>query len=195
MKPASIIQRLGIWAARIRHSRGFGVQSPSAYRFIRYVVNEHYPYYAYSEMSSVHPQMLWHERKMGELYLRLANYCQADRLVSFGLANDTLCEYIQHGCQKTIVTEPVHTAPEPEAWRFVRVGEVIDAENTFQQIITHSNADTLLVIEDIKCDPHTRQLWRYITESKAVSVTYDLYYCGIAFFDTDRYKQNYKVNF
>ena len=37
------------WLCRCKYCRGFGVQSPSAYSFIRYVINEHYPYYAYSE--------------------------------------------------------------------------------------------------------------------------------------------------
>ena len=39
------VQRYLHWLRRIKYCRGFGVQSPSAYRFIRYVINEHYPYY------------------------------------------------------------------------------------------------------------------------------------------------------
>ena len=38
------------WLRRCGCNRGFGVQSPSAYAFIRYVINEHYPYYAYQEL-------------------------------------------------------------------------------------------------------------------------------------------------
>ena len=41
---------MAVWLSRINHCRGFGVQSPSAYAFIRYVVNEHYPYYAYEDL-------------------------------------------------------------------------------------------------------------------------------------------------
>lgn len=197
MKPVSIITRIAVWIARMPHSRGFGVQSPSAYRFIRYVVSEHYPYYAYAGMRRKHPRMQWHERKMGELYLRLANFCQAPTLVSFGTAGTLLRQYIHHGCHATQVAE--HTgggmADGGEAWRFIRVGDTGDADGTFGEILAHAGSDTVLIIEDIKRDTDARRLWQLCTESKAVSVSYDLYYCGIAFFDTRRYKQNHIVNF
>ena len=45
------IKRFIVWLRRVRYSRGFGVQSPWAYRFIRYVVNEHYPYYKYEHLA------------------------------------------------------------------------------------------------------------------------------------------------
>ena len=45
------------WFRRCGYSRGFGVQSPSAYSFIRYVINEHYPYYAYQELQEQLPQL------------------------------------------------------------------------------------------------------------------------------------------
>ena len=62
-----------LWLRRIRHSRGFGVQSPTAYSFIRYVINEHYPYYAYSELAEQFPSTGWCERKLFRLYLRIAS--------------------------------------------------------------------------------------------------------------------------
>lgn len=197
MKPVSIITRIAVWIARMPHSRGFGVQSPSAYRFIRYVVSEHYPYYAYAGMRRKHPRMQWHERKMGELYLRLANFCQAPTLVSFGTAGTLLRQYIHHGCHATQVAEHTggSTADSGEAWRFIRVGDTGDADGTFGEILAHADSDTVLIIEDIKRDTAARRLWQLCTESKAVSVSYDLYYCGIAFFDTRRYKQNHIVNF
>lgn len=197
MKPVSIITRIAVWIARMPHSRGFGVQSPSAYRFIRYVVSEHYPYYAYAGMRRKHPRMHWHERKMGELYLRLANFCQAPTLVSFGTAGTLLRQYIHHGCHATQVAERTggSTADGGGTWRFIRVGDTGDADGNFSEILAHADSDTVLIIEDIKRDTAARRLWQLCTESKAVSVSYDLYYCGIAFFDTRRYKQNHIVNF
>lgn len=197
MKPVNIITRVAVWIARMPHSRGFGVQSPSAYRFIRYVVSEHYPYYAYAGMRRKHPRMQWHERKMGELYLRLANFCQAPTLVSFGTAGTLLRQYIHHGCHATQVAEHTDdsTADGGETWSFIRVGDTGDADGTFGEILAHAGSDTVLIIEDIKRDTAARRLWQLCTESKAVSVSYDLYYCGIAFFDTRRYKQNHIVNF
>lgn len=46
------VKRLSVWLRRAHHSRGFGVQSPSAYSFVRYVINEHYPYYSYDLLAA-----------------------------------------------------------------------------------------------------------------------------------------------
>ena len=48
------LKRWSIWLRRAKYSRGFGVQSPSAYQFIRYVLTEHYPYYAYQPLHLRH---------------------------------------------------------------------------------------------------------------------------------------------
>ena len=40
---------------RYRQSRGYGVQSPSDYEFIRNVIKERMPYYAYAAMKKRFP--------------------------------------------------------------------------------------------------------------------------------------------
>lgn len=67
-----------IWLKRCTHCCGFGVQSPSAYRFIRYVINEHYPYYAYEELKEHMNMLSKHQHKLGRLFFRLANFWQPD---------------------------------------------------------------------------------------------------------------------
>ena len=52
----------------------------------------------------------------------------------------------------------------------------------------------MLVVEGIGHDAPAADIWRQLTADSRVSVTFDLYYCGIAFFDS-RYKQDYIVNF
>lgn len=41
------------WWQRLRHSRGFGVHSPFAYRFIREVLRERCAYYAYADVDTL----------------------------------------------------------------------------------------------------------------------------------------------
>ena len=67
------------WLCRCKYSRGFGVQSPSAYSFIRYVINEHYPYYAYSELEERYEMPGRLQHKLGRLLFRLANYWQPEK--------------------------------------------------------------------------------------------------------------------
>lgn len=197
MKQANIFTRLAVWLSRMHHSRGFGVQSPSAYRFIRYVVSEHYPYYAYAEMERKHPRMAWCERKMGRLYFRLANFCQAPFLVDFGAQSGMIAEYVQRGCRHTrlLPAAEAATTKAQEAWHFVRMCPEEGCIGFLAEAMKHADEHTIIVVEDIHSCRTARQLWRTLKESKAVSVTFDLYYCGIAFFDTSRFKQNYIVNF
>ena len=54
---------------------------------------------------------------------------------------------------------------------------------------------TLFVIEDIGYNDTAKRMWQKLLESDITSVSYDLYYLGIAFFDHKRYKNNYIVNF
>ena len=42
-----------VWLKRIGHCRGFGVQSPTDYWLVRYVINEHWPYYQYASLGEV----------------------------------------------------------------------------------------------------------------------------------------------
>lgn len=77
------LRRMLVWLSRMRHSRGFGVQSPWAYRMVRYVINEHYPYYAYDDLALSYPGLGVVERKMCELCLRLANSVQPSLVVNF----------------------------------------------------------------------------------------------------------------
>ena len=66
------MNRYLVWLSRIHCCRGFGIQSPTDYAFVRYVVNEHWPYYAYDVLRDDD----WLREKLGRLYMRLANWRQ-----------------------------------------------------------------------------------------------------------------------
>ena len=76
------IVRAWIWLRRIGHCRGFGIQSPWAYSLVRYVINEHFPYYAYADLDAGFPGADAVRRKTGRFFLRLANYVQPATVVS-----------------------------------------------------------------------------------------------------------------
>ena len=67
-----------IWLKRCCHSRGFGIQSPTDYSFVRYVINEHWPYYAYDQLAI---EDNWLRQKVGRLCLRLANHRQPSEVI------------------------------------------------------------------------------------------------------------------
>ena len=102
-KQTDRVKRLCVWLMRIGYCRGFGIQSPSAYAFVRYVINEHYPYYAYNELKNENSNLSLRHRKLGKLYFRLSNYAQADSWISFRPVTNAYEQYIVRGCNKTRV--------------------------------------------------------------------------------------------
>lgn len=189
------IKRYLIWLRRMSHSRGFGVQSPSAYRFIRYVISEHYPYYAYGDLRRDYPALDWLTRKRMELYFRLANFCRTEQMVDYASDSGLLADYVQHGCRRTRVLNVYNGVLDALHMRLVRICPLDGCEDFLEIALADSVQASVFVVEDICTNPVASRMWQRLVESEKVSVSYDLYYCGIAFFDTDRHKTNYIVNF
>lgn len=75
----NMLMRAGHRILRWPRSYGFGVQSPFAYRFVRFVVNEKWPYYAYGALYDAEPIADKTMLKRCRLCLRLANHLQPKR--------------------------------------------------------------------------------------------------------------------
>ena len=207
----SRLKMMVVWLSRINHCRGFGVQSPSAYAFIRYVVNEHYPYYAYEDLRKQHVDVSGVQLKLCRLYLRLANYAQAAQWLWCGEPGDAERSYVNSGCshtrqsvadadsalptpdaaQPTVAVIPLSA---PDATRRTLAQHFVETADEARRLSEAPHSKTMLVVEGIGHDAPAADIWRQLTADNRVSVTFDLYYCGIAFFDS-RYKQDYIVNF
>lgn len=198
------LMRAFVWLIRWRHCCGFGVQSPWAYRFVRYVVNEHYPYYSYDALESRWREASSLERKLGRLYFRLANYLQPSLAADYSQNGVMFADYVRSGCRSTELCDiPMHSTsggihsilsghrPVPFL-RVVTQGNYVDV---FHEALAVSGQKSVFVIEGINSDKSSRAFWKHIVASELCVTTFDLYYCGIIFFDRSRYKENYIVNF
>ena len=195
----SQIGSLLVWLRRSRHSRGFGVQSPWAYRFIRYVVNEHYPYYAYDDLSRLYEGYPKQIQKLCRLYFRIANFWQAEQALDYSAASETdvirlYGTFMKRGCNKLEVV-PVRHAGDFSSVRLMRLSVEGDYRQVFEKAVSLANASTMIIVEQIKRDKESRTFWKSIVDDPRCITTFDLYYCGIIFFDKKRYKENYVVNF
>lgn len=199
----NLLKRYIIWLRRMPHSRGFGVQSPSAYRFIRYVVSEHYPYYAYAELRNRHKAVDWLVRKRMELYFRIANFRQSTEFLYYGgediVADDCdmvglLKSYVGGGCRKTVVATTA-LGMLPTVIDTMLISPVGQCEEILGEALRRCDSSSMLLVEDIATNPVARRMWHRLVGDSRVSVTFDMYYVGVAFFDTDRFKTNYIVNF
>lgn len=191
------VQRYLHWLRRIKYCRGFGVQSPSAYRFIRYVINEHYPYYAYDELRKELPRLDSLTRKRMELYFRVANFRQASLWLDFCERNDVIATYVGRGCHATQVRRitDLQQITADDRIEVLRICPTAGCEALLEAALQKTDDHTLFIIEDIGYNDTAKRMWQKLLESDLTSVSYDLYYLGIAFFDSKRYKNNYIVNF
>ena len=189
-----------IWMRRLTHCCGFGVQSPSAYRFIRYVINEHYPYYAYDALKERMNKLSKHEQKLGRLFFRLANFWQP---VCCYCDDSSLMEYAQAGARNMkqfsvsdFMSQYLRCSDASCIPDDSRLLVWIDSDvygNEMEEILKNCHSQTLLVVNNIRRKNH--RLWKEIQENELVGITFHLYYCGIVFFDKSVYKQHYEVNF
>ena len=171
----NLLKRYFIWLSRIHKCRGFGIQSPTDYSFVRYVINEHWPYYAYDQLDGED----WLTSKLGRLYFRLANWRQPSMMIQ-----DEYQRYWQAGCRKT------NFVPNINKVELARV--TIEDKAAFDELLSRFDELSVIVVEGLWRD---WERWHEIEADDRTVITYDLYYCGIVFFDKTRYKHNYKINF
>ena len=167
-----------IWLSRMTHCRGFGIQSPTDYWLVRYVINERWPYYQYQQMGQGDD---WLTCKLGRLYFRLANWRQPETIVSQGFE-----DYLQAGCRKAKV------CADAERMDLVRLPLEGDYRQRLAKVMDGLDERSVLIVEGIWRD---KAFWRELVADGRTGVTFDLYYCGIVLFDKTRYKKNYIVNF
>ena len=198
------IKRFIVWLRRVRYSRGFGVQSPWAYRFIRYVVNEHYPYYKYEQLAEQVYGIDKTTRKLCKFYFRLANYQQAHTFVDCYPTSSCYKIYVDAGCQKANYYRITEAISEEELIRLfsnigeysmVRVPLVANYRTVVDKALDYLPSSSVLIIENIKRDKETQKYWSELISDSRTGVSFDLYYCGVLFLNNDMVKQSYIVNF
>ena len=182
------------WIHRMGYSRGFGVQSPSAYSFIRYVLTEHYPYYAYDELKMRFKSFDHATKKKGRLYFRLANYAQASHWFDYHSAEQPYAAYVHEGCRKTVF-QAIDGKTIPNAFRIARLSMTEDYQAVYEALCKVATDDSILILEGINDDKDTKAFWKRVQESQKATRTYDLFLCGIIVFDTSKHKHHYMVNF
>lgn len=182
------------WIVRCRYSRGFGIQSPSVYSFVCNVINVHNPYYAYEEFADVMSDRPKSFHKLGRLFFRLANYWQPIYTV---MGDYDYAPYIYAGCKNTLVRMIDDYYFEEECNRALVIIDIdwLSDVSLCEEILSAANDQLLLVLTNIHANHAKRLLWRNILSDDRCGVTYDLYSCGIIFFDKSKHRQDFKINF
>lgn len=192
-----------IWLSRIGCCRGFGIQSPWAYSLVRYVINEHYPYYAYECLAMDFPEADAVRRKMGEFFLRLANHAQPEMVVAVGFDDEDMKRdeaYFRAGCntlrwmgvRPSDVDSVLKTLENASGAHILYVNATaIDAERLAEAVKRLRTGD-FVVVDRLN---YNKAIWQDVVWRLQNIVSFDMYYCGLVYVDPKRYKQNYKINF
>lgn len=193
------IKALVVWLQRMKHIQGFGIQSPSAFSFDRKVINDHTSYPIYAELKRLGNTLTAVGRKKARLLYRINRFAEADRFCFYPMKLSAYESYVKAACEKTLVEEAKTlgeegegTASDGSAIYFLTVSEHCQA--FYERLRTTINAQSFVIVDDIKRNAETRAFWQQVLDDERVSFSFDLYHIGIAFFDK-RPKQNYIINF
>lgn len=191
-----------VWLRRFGSGRGFGVQSPWAYHLVRYVINEHYPYGNYKYLKRMVYGLSNRERKLCKLYFRLAKYIQPETIVDFAPETKAYGVYFKSGCKQANIRR-LHENITLDDLRqleksnigIARISLKGNYDETTHWLIDRMHAPAVLIVQGIHRNKQSLAYWKLLMEDAGTGVSFDLYYCGLIFFDKKMYKQNYKINF
>lgn len=184
-----------MWFGRFLCRKGYGVQSPLAYRFIRSVVAESWPYYAYDELRKNVKCRSKAERRKCEFYLRLSNYLQPSLWLDSPFCEDASREYIAAGCRR-VKFESLSTsdfADQMAQAGVIRFFSQHDPMSAYQSVLPFMAFDSVLIVEDLQTDKTMSGFWKEIAGSDAVTLSFDLDQLGIAFYMKRSQKQHYEL--
>lgn len=158
------------------------------------VINEHAPFYAYSDLKQCFPHVYRRKRRMAELLLRLANWLQPEKVALLSNVDPIYVEYIKAGCNKAIVSA---NWKSNETKMFVidrdAVNRSVAIDCAYPSIDSILSTDeTVIVITDIYGT--NKSLWNELLERGTSIIIFDLYHIGIILCKKNRYKIKYNLN-
>lgn len=191
--------RTGRRAARVcrwSRTRGFGVQSPWAYRFLQEVISE-----KHGEVPIGDLLLKWQDenktrKSLAQLYFRISKDWN---VASWGLYLPQplmSMDFIKAGCPRSTVSNYHETKNIEKLCRCDVVVMTCDQnwEQIFNPFAAYSTPKSLLIVEHIYQSKASYRTWKLMQQNEYVGVSFDLYDCGLLFFDRNMYKREYKVN-
>ena len=207
---------------RIRHNRGYGVQSPSAFFFVTEVLGEKLPYQAYPEIERITGKKGTFCTKRAKDLFRITNYTKPASCIAvespvaasvMALAKPSALTY---SLTKQKEEKEEHAAEHLERTDFrmlhgdicktledavketghiglLYIGTCEEQAALIEAALPHTNKNSIIVVEGINRDKKSRIWWQEVASDPRTIVTYDAQSYGILFFDNEKCKQNYTL--
>lgn len=169
--------------------------------------------------SKVYPE------RVDKLLFRLANRFSPQRVVEVGTGAGLSLRYLSAACWgaqcvslsgddvSEAVSEVVGSCKNAtvvtgalmEAFRrelaigpgigLLHIAHTSDYARVFEEFLPHAGEKTLVIVEGIYETKAKREWWERVVADERAGVTFDLYELGLVFFDHQKNKQHYVVNF
>lgn len=209
MNKTLVLKRPLIWLKRFRNRRGYGIHSPFAFDFIANVIYEktHYYDYAIIEESNAYRKIrsrareICDSKKINRLLFRMVNRFQPGTIVEFGspLASSL---YLQ-AAKREVSYKAFTSLSEFETDTISRIDFLYihydkDADilrRAIKKALLHIHARSVVIVGGIHYSSSMKRVWNELKENKLAIITFDLYDLGIVFFDHNKNKQHYTINF
>ena len=144
----------------------------------------------------MHPHIGHDARKLCLLFFRLANYVRPVAVLDAAVTDGACEECFIAGCASTHYIKvgsqlpPASEAPVIYVCRAADIGSVI-----VECMLSQAKPGSLLIVVGIHADKRCRQLWQKLCADGRTGVIFDLYLCGLVFFDLKMTKNHYVINF
>ena len=201
--------RLWIWCKRFRHRCGYGVHSPSDFFLITSIIYERSPYYAYRTLKKrgFSNYLPHYRRKVNRLLFRLVNYFRPKSLIEVGIGNGASISYMRAASRtmdsvtlkgrdrdKTLL-QLTKKLEELKSVDCLHIAHTPFYQEVFEDALSYVQPDSWFIIGGIYESQEKRKWWKEVVADERVGITFDLYDIGLVFFNKNRYKQHYIVNF
>lgn len=187
------------WIYRLRHNRGYGVQSPAAFYMVTHVLREsRHRYYCYSHLDSLAKKNKDYSAIHCRRLFRLANAIHPCNIIAVADKRRTV-EYTLSSAVPSAQCTVIDNAGQMKTYLskgggigLLHIGYPCDDyASILEQVLQHTTSHSVIIIEGIRRNNIILDWWNKIIAHPSVTVSMDWYNTGILFFNTEYRKQHY----
>ncbi|MBR2300732.1 MAG: hypothetical protein IKA41_02115 [Bacteroidaceae bacterium] len=210
---------------RLRHNRGYGVQSPAAFFFVTHILRTKMPYYIYPTIDKIADKMDNFSSAHYRRLFRITNYLRPRNIIMFDTDDRAAQCAIASGKRVVpchIIGKQEHNIPvadkllkernailndkcsidelksildKEQIAGLIYLGKCNRLNEVLEILLPHINNQSAIIVEGIHRNKNMSNEWEKAQKNERCIVTYDLYSMGILLFDSEYKKQHFSLNY
>lgn len=187
------IKKPFVWLKRFRKRRGYNVHSPFAFNFITTIIYQRGTYYRYSDINKL-PRYEAETRKILKLIFRLVNFMQP-KTIYYRSNNSSLPKVMQWAKSNIEISSKMDKHQKLDLVYLSFDQNIDEMVHVIDNLWSKLHDDSMLILGGIGYSKSLNKVWNELTQRKEAGISFDLYDVGILFFDPNKNKQDYIVNY